>query len=94
MMLATLFAFTFLALSTLRDAGASSSIQSALGSDHIEIVYPGEPDYRNASRAFNRRLHFQPLAVAYPNSTEEVAELVKAGAYLGLPGKPQITSIY
>lgn len=94
-MLGTLLAFTLIALSALRGAGGSpaEALQSVLGNDDIEIIYPEDPSYRNASRAFNRRLHFRPLAVAYPSSTEELAELVKAGAYLGLPGKSHFTSI-
>ena len=92
-MLGTLLTFTLVALSALRGAGGSppEPLQSVLSNDDIEIIYPEDPSYRNASRAFNRRLHFKPIAVAYPSSTEEVADLVKAGAYLGLPGKPQCT---
>lgn len=67
--------------------GGSPSLQSILGDSNIEAYFPDEPGYMNASRAFNLRVDFKPAVVAYPNSTEEVAVLVKAGALLGLPGK-------
>ena len=87
-MLRSLFAFSLAALcaiwGVLRD---NSSLQSSIGNDDIEVYFPGQPGYQNASRAFNLRLNFEPIAVAYPNSTEEVAELVKIGASLGIPGE-------
>ena len=87
-MLRSLLRSSLVLLATLRGVlGVSPSLQSILGNNNIEIYFPGEPGYQDASRAFNLRLDFKPVAVAYPNSTEEVAELVKAGAFLGLPGE-------
>ena len=67
--------------------GGSPSLKSILGDSSIEVYFPDEPGYQNASRAFNSRVDFKPIAVAYPNSTGEVALLVKAGASLGIPGE-------
>ena len=86
-MLTTLLRLSFVYLATVGGvSGTSPSLQSILGDNSIQIYFPGEPGYADASRAFNLRLDFKPIAVAYPNSTEEVAQLVKAGASLGLPG--------
>ncbi|EPS97926.1 hypothetical protein FOMPIDRAFT_142343 [Fomitopsis schrenkii] len=76
----------FVAFSFLRLAiSGPPSPESILGNDSIQVYFQGEPGYQNASRAFNMRLDFEPLAVAFPNSTEEVADLVKVGAQLGVP---------
>lgn len=89
-MLQTILAPALLALSSLQAVIAGSpSPESIIGNDSIQAYFPGEPGYQNASRAFNLRFDFEPLVVAYPNSTEEVAELVKAGAWLGVPGEAQ-----
>ena len=86
-MLRTLLISVF-ALSSLQVVISDSpSSESIFENDSIEAYFPGEPGYQNASRAFNLRFDFEPLVVAYPNSTDEVAELVKAGAWLGVPGK-------
>lgn len=78
----------FVAFSFLRLAiSGPPSPESILGNDSIQVYFQGEPGYQNASRAFNMRLDFEPLAVAFPNSTEEVADLVKVGAQLGVPGE-------
>ncbi|EPS97931.1 hypothetical protein FOMPIDRAFT_55287 [Fomitopsis schrenkii] len=85
-MLKSVLGLSLVYLSTLGGVvGSSPSLQSILGNNSIKIYFPGEPGYQDASRAFNLRLDFKPIAVAYPNSTEEVAEVVKAGAFLGLP---------
>ena len=68
-------------------AGGVASLQSILDSEGIEYFVPGEPGYQNASRAYNLRLHFEPVAVAYPTSTENVSVLVEAAALLGLAGE-------
>ncbi|EPT01474.1 hypothetical protein FOMPIDRAFT_90148 [Fomitopsis schrenkii] len=69
---------------TSRIAGRVGLLQSVLESQGIEYFVPGEPEYQNASRAYNLRLHFEPVAVAYPSSTEDVSVLVDAAALLGL----------
>ena len=89
-MLQMMLAFALLAFPSLQVVTAESpSPESIIGdivNDSIQVYFPGEPGYQNALRPFNARFDFEPLAIAYPNSTEEVAELVKAGAWLGVPG--------
>ena len=96
-MLQMMLAFALLALPSLHVVTAGSpSLESIIGNivnDSIQVYFPGEPGYQNASRPFNARFDFEPFAVAYPNSTEEVAELVKAGAWLGVPGTSDIRII-
>ena len=83
-----LFAAACVAASALGSVlGGTTSIKSFLDSEGIEYVVPGEPGYQNASRAFNLRLHFEPVAVAYPTSTDDVSVLVEAAAILGLAGE-------
>ncbi|KAH9917721.1 uncharacterized protein B0H18DRAFT_1200507 [Fomitopsis serialis] len=85
-MLRQLLASSLLILCTIKSVlGDSPSLQSILGNDDLEVYFPGQPGYQNASRAFNLRLNFKPVAVAYPNSTDQVAELVKVGALLNIP---------
>ncbi|KAH9840539.1 uncharacterized protein C8Q71DRAFT_888993 [Rhodofomes roseus] len=85
-MMRQLLTFSLFALCTIKSAlGDTPSLQSILGNNSIEVYFPGEPGYQNVSQAFNLRLHFEPIAVAYPNTTEQVAELVKAGAFLQVP---------
>ncbi|KZT64703.1 Glucooligosaccharide oxidase [Daedalea quercina L-15889] len=66
-------------------AGSDLTLQSILDDDGIAAYFADQPDYQNASRSFNLRLPLQPVAVAYPNTPEEVARAVKAGASLGIP---------
>ncbi|KAH9917719.1 uncharacterized protein B0H18DRAFT_1123430 [Fomitopsis serialis] len=68
-----------------RASGDAPSFQSILANDNIEVHVAGQAGYQNASRAFNLRLQLQPAAIAYPGSVEEVSDLVKAGASLGIP---------
>ena len=90
-MLQSVLGLSLIYLSSLGGAiGGSPSLQSILGGSNIEVYFPDEPGYQNVSRAFNLRVDFKPIAVAYPNSTEEVAVLVQAGASLGLPGKSAV----
>ena len=67
--------------------GDPSTLQSILDNDGIHAYFPGQPGYSNVSSSFNLRLPFEPAAVAYPTTAEEVAEAVQAGASLGIPGK-------
>ena len=86
-----LFAAACVAVSALGSVlGGTASIKSFLDSKGIEYVVPGEPGYQNASRAFNLRLHFEPVAVAYPTSTNDVSVLVEAAAILGLAGESRV----
>ena len=88
-MLNLLLPATFVALAAFAGvARATSSLESTLGNSSIDILYPGNPGYPNASLAFNRRIHLEPFAIAYPNSTEDVAWLItNLGKPKGIPGE-------
>lgn len=87
-MLNLLIPMTLAALATAGAAQAASSLESIFGNSSIDVIVPGDSGYYNASLAFNRRLHFEPSAIAYPNSTEDVAWLIKnLGEPKGIPGK-------
>lgn len=87
-MLNLLLPATFVALAAFAGVTrATSSLESTLANSSIDILYPGNPGYHNASLAFNRRLHFEPFAIAYPNSTKDVAWLItNLGKPKGIPG--------
>ena len=67
--------------------GDTTTLQSILDNDGIDAYFPGQPGYSNVTSSFNLRLPFQPAAVAYPTTADEVAEAIQAGASLGIPGK-------
>ncbi|KAF8955654.1 glucooligosaccharide oxidase [Flammula alnicola] len=46
---------------------------------NVSIVLPGEPNYVNATKPFNLRFDFEPAAVAFPTSIQEISQLVKLG---------------
>ncbi|KAF5333789.1 hypothetical protein D9758_017175 [Tetrapyrgos nigripes] len=56
--------------------------ESAFTSDvgDVRVVFPGDPDYANASIAYNLRFEINPFAIAFPNTTEQVSTVVQAGA--------------
>ncbi|EPT01476.1 hypothetical protein FOMPIDRAFT_90150 [Fomitopsis schrenkii] len=80
----TLACIALSALGGVAGLGGAGLLQSVLESEGIEYFVQGEPGYQNASRPFNLRLHFEPVAVAYPSSTEDVSVLVEAAALLGI----------
>ncbi|KAK7055368.1 Glucooligosaccharide oxidase [Favolaschia claudopus] len=45
----------------------------------VTAFFPGDPGYANASRAFNLRFTPDPVAVVYPETVEELADIVKIG---------------
>ena len=67
----------------------AESERPVIGQESIEIVCPGASSYKNAFRAYNPSVYFQHIRNACPNATEDVAELIKAGAYFSLPGEPE-----
>lgn len=62
------------------------TLQSILNDDGINAYFPGQSEYANVSAPFNLRLSFQPAAVAFPTTVVDVAQAIRAGASLGLPG--------
>ncbi|PFH46160.1 Glucooligosaccharide oxidase [Amanita thiersii Skay4041] len=60
-------------------AAAVADFRSSLNAAGIQAVFPGDPDYADSSRAFNRRFTFSPVAVTYPTSANQVADVVKLG---------------
>lgn len=67
--------------------GDAPTLQSIFDEDNIHAYFPGQPGYPNASSSFNLRLPYQPAAIAYPTTTGEVAQVIRAGASLGIPGE-------
>ncbi|KAF5343577.1 hypothetical protein D9758_012984 [Tetrapyrgos nigripes] len=50
----------------------------------VTTMFPGSSGYADASKAFNRRFSFQPAAIAFPTTANQVAQIVKAGAANGM----------
>ncbi|KZT64704.1 Glucooligosaccharide oxidase [Daedalea quercina L-15889] len=85
MLLTFLFSVLCIADVALGNTSTTVSLQSTLAYKGTEVYFTGQAGYQNASQAFNLRLQFKPAAVAYPRSAEEVSDLTKVGASLGIP---------
>ncbi|KAJ6524534.1 glucooligosaccharide oxidase [Mycena capillaripes] len=61
---------------------AASNLRSELalpGVSGVTSFFPGDAGYANASRPFNLRFTLEPVAVVYPATVHELAEIVKIG---------------
>ncbi|KAF9062894.1 glucooligosaccharide oxidase [Rhodocollybia butyracea] len=56
-----------------------ADLRSSLTSAGISAVFPGDESYTAASRAYNLRFTFEPAAVVYPTSPEDVSSIITAG---------------
>ncbi|KAF7326967.1 Glucooligosaccharide oxidase [Mycena venus] len=70
-----------LALLVLSSAtfSAASELRSELALPGVTSFFPGDPGYANASRPFNLRFTLEPVAVVYPETVHELADIVKIG---------------
>ncbi|KAF7326616.1 Glucooligosaccharide oxidase [Mycena venus] len=68
-----------LALLVLSSAtfSAASELRSELALPGVTSFFPGDPGYANASRPFNLRFTLEPVAVVYPETVHELADIVK-----------------
>ncbi|KAK0491398.1 glucooligosaccharide oxidase [Armillaria novae-zelandiae] len=66
-----------LAISVFAD---SSDLQQGLSDAHITAVFPGSSVYAEASRPFNLRYDWAPVAVTYPSTKEQVSTIVSLGS--------------
>ncbi|KAJ6584300.1 glucooligosaccharide oxidase [Mycena sp. CBHHK59/15] len=69
-----------LLLSSVAYAAGGSDLRSELTLPSVESLFPGDAGYANASRAFNLRFTLEPVAVVYPATPKELADVVKIGA--------------
>ncbi|KAJ7938316.1 glucooligosaccharide oxidase [Mycena leptocephala] len=58
---------------------AASDLRNALHLPGVTSFFPGDPGYANASRAFNLRFTLEPVAIVYPATVNELADIVKIG---------------
>ncbi|KAF9269183.1 glucooligosaccharide oxidase [Marasmius fiardii PR-910] len=56
------------------------SLRDDLQATGVTALYPGDSGYDAASQSFNRRYTLRPAAVAFPISSQQVSDAVKAGA--------------
>ncbi|KAG6830740.1 hypothetical protein H0H87_007216 [Tephrocybe sp. NHM501043] len=63
----------------------AADVKSTLDSSGIIASFPGDETYAAASSSFNLRFSYQPTAITYPRSVEEVSKVVKIGAEAKLP---------
>ncbi|KAK0461739.1 glucooligosaccharide oxidase [Desarmillaria tabescens] len=75
----TSFLLTIATLAISAFAG-SSGLQESLSDAHITAVFPGSSSYDAASRPYNLRYDFAPVAVTFPSTSEEVATVVALGS--------------
>ncbi|CAA7263467.1 unnamed protein product [Cyclocybe aegerita] len=72
----------FLALAALANVVLADFISEITGQG-FKVLTPGNPQYSNASTAFNLRFTFQPAAIAYPNNAQDASTAMKIGAQFG-----------
>lgn len=65
---------------------ASADLRSRLASAGIDALFPGDSGFTTAATPFNKRLTFQPAAIAYPDDAEGVSKVVLAGAAENVSG--------
>ncbi|KAJ7452170.1 glucooligosaccharide oxidase [Mycena galericulata] len=58
---------------------AADNLRSDLNIPGVTSFFPGDAGYANASRAFNLRFTLEPVAVVYPSTVQELADIVKIG---------------
>ncbi|KAF9482070.1 glucooligosaccharide oxidase [Pholiota conissans] len=46
---------------------------------NVSLVLPGDPAFANDTRPFNLRFDFEPAAVAFPATAQEVSKVIKLG---------------
>ncbi|KAJ7042761.1 glucooligosaccharide oxidase [Mycena alexandri] len=58
---------------------AASDLRSDLAIPGVTSFFPGDAGYANASRPFNLRFTLEPVAIVYPETVQELADIVKIG---------------
>ncbi|THU98373.1 FAD-binding domain-containing protein [Dendrothele bispora CBS 962.96] len=57
-----------------------TTLRSQLQKHGVTAIFPGDPAYANASAAFNMRFSFSPIAITFPETSQQVSASIKAGA--------------
>ncbi|KAL0564738.1 hypothetical protein V5O48_017299 [Marasmius crinis-equi] len=60
-------------------------LRSDLKNAGITAYLPGDANFKNVSKAYNTRFTFQPAAVSYPKSANDVSQIVKIATANKLP---------
>ena len=63
-----------------REQNSTTALIDCLTTAGLEPVTPSHPAYQNDSLPVNTRLIYQPAALVYPNTTEDVSAAIKCGA--------------
>ncbi|KAF9474996.1 glucooligosaccharide oxidase [Pholiota conissans] len=63
--------------------GALADLSSDLAALNFQVLVPGNSGYASASAAFNRRFTFQPAAVFFPKTAQDVSSAMKLGVKYG-----------
>ncbi|KAF5345995.1 hypothetical protein D9758_013863 [Tetrapyrgos nigripes] len=56
-----------------------AQLQEQLQRSNVPAVFPNDPGYANASAPFNMRFSFSPIAIAFPETSQQVAASINAG---------------
>ena len=59
---------------------SSASLIPCLTEAGLNPITPSNPSYQNDTLPINLRLIYQPVALVYPNTTEDVSKAVRCGA--------------
>ncbi|TFK19275.1 FAD-binding domain-containing protein [Coprinopsis marcescibilis] len=60
-------------------AQSSGPLEDALGGKGFDVAFPGDPLFVSSTEAFNRRYSVKPAAVAFPSTSQQVGQIVRAG---------------
>ncbi|KAF9460058.1 glucooligosaccharide oxidase [Collybia nuda] len=62
----------------------SANLRDSLDIAGITAVFPGDLKYANASSTFNLRFDYKPAVVTYPQTPEDISEILKISSALNL----------
>ncbi|KAF8317049.1 glucooligosaccharide oxidase [Amanita rubescens] len=69
----------FLVLALLASYASAGNFKGDLNAVGAHAIFLGDSAYSGASEAFNERYTFQPAAITYPSTTQQVSRIVKVG---------------
>ncbi|KAF8915448.1 glucooligosaccharide oxidase [Mucidula mucida] len=81
--MAMLFVIVFACISVALAQNASQ-LQEDFARAGVTAIFPADALYANATQPYNLRFAYQPIGIAYPTTTEQVAASLLAGTRQGL----------
>ncbi|KAG0151249.1 hypothetical protein CROQUDRAFT_719983 [Cronartium quercuum f. sp. fusiforme G11] len=64
---------------------SQADLRTRFKQDKLEAVFPNDQTYGELSKAYNRRYHYKPVAIVFPQSTKDLSKIVMAAAAESFP---------